>query len=260
MQNLNRTIAIVCESDRQARHQYAEQLAKQLSLTQIASINAEFTYSLVVTEQHLELRQTQGRSKPLYVDFSSPVLNYRRREGGGKNQLLARAVGVKGAYRPDILDATAGLGTDGFILACLGCKVHWLERSPVVAALLQDGLTRFQQQHPDTGLPLKLTVADAVSYLNALSSQRSPDVIYLDPMFPERGKAALGKQTMRILHELAGADEDAPLLLEAALHHVKNRVVVKRPRLAPVIAGPKPDIVFTGKSSRFDVYLSGITP
>ena len=258
-QNSNKNIAVVCDSDRQERHDYAQQLASQLSLPVAASINSEFTYALVVTEQQLELRQTVGRSKPLFVDFSSPVLNYRLREGGGKNQLLAKAVGVKGAYRPEILDATAGLGTDGFILACLGCKVHWLERSPIVAVLLRDGLARFQRQHPDAELALKLTVADAISYLNTQPSPPSPDVIYLDPMFPERSKAALGKQTMRILHQLAGADEDAHLLLEAALHHTKNRVVVKRPRLAPVIPGRKPDIVFTGKSSRFDVYLCAYT-
>ncbi len=245
---------MVCESDLEARHLYAEQLANQLSIPKVVSINTEYIYYLVVTEQQLELRQASGRNKPLYVDFSSPALNYRRKAGGGKKQLLAKAVGIKGSYRPEILDATAGLGTDGFILACLGCKVHWLERSKVVAALLQDGFMRFLQQHKEAQLELKLTVTDAISYFNAQPSSETPDVIYLDPMFPERNKAALGKQAMRILQQVAGADEDAPLLLQTALQHAKNRVVVKRPRLAPMIAGRKPDIVFTGKSSRFDVY------
>ncbi len=255
----NQFIAVACESEAVPRQKYAQQIARQLNLPQVAINNKQFICLLVVTDQRLELRPLLRRSKPLAVDFFTPALNYRRLQGGGKNQLLARAVGIKGSYRPDILDATAGLGTDGFIMACLGCNVHWLERSPIVAVLLQDGLERFARQ-TEVELALRLTITDSVDWLNKLSPQAATDVIYLDPMFPERGKAALGKLSMRIIHQLVGADEDAERLLAMALQYAKKRVVVKRPRMAPVIANTlrRPDIVFKGKSSRFDVYLQGI--
>ena len=41
-----------------------------------------------------------------------------------------------------MLDATAGLGRDAFVLASLGCQVTLIERVPAVAALLENGIER----------------------------------------------------------------------------------------------------------------------
>ncbi len=81
-----------------------------------------------------------------------------------------------------------------------------------------------------------------------------PQVIYLDPMFPHRDKSALVKKEMRVFRPLVGDDLDAPALLEAALALATHRVVVKRPRKAPIIDGPKPSHGLEGKSSRYDIY------
>ena len=81
-----------------------------------------------------------------------------------------------------------------------------------------------------------------------------PQVIYLDPMFPHRDKTALVKKEMRLFRPLVGADQDAPALLAAALALASHRVVVKRPRKAPCIEGPKPSYALEGKSSRYDIY------
>ncbi len=85
-------------------------------------------------------------------------------------------------------------------------------------------------------------------------TDEAPQVIYLDPMFPHRDKAALVKKEMRLFRPLAGDDDDAPALLEAALALATHRVVVKRPRKAPTIAGVQPGYALEGKSSRFDIY------
>ncbi len=205
------------------------------------------SYELIFTGERLELREvTKARQKPLYVDFLHGKLAHRRKYGGGKSQLIAKAVGTKKGLR--VLDATAGLGEDAFVLACLGCEMILLERSPIIAALLEDGLKR-------ANIDMKLIVTDAISYMRNIPEEMRPDVVYLDPMYPERTKSALGKKEMRILREIVGEDLDASELLQAALKAARNRVVVKRPRLAPQIPGPKPDLVFKGKSSRFDVYL-----
>ncbi len=247
-------IALLCESTNRLFE--AQSLAQQLQLPLISCPDAAYDYWLVLTEQQLELRQSTGKTKPIVVDFCSPAAHFRRLRGGGVRQLIAKAVGIKGLYRPTVIDATAGLGGDSFVLACLGCQVHCLERSAVVAALLQDALMRLTNSAEGEKLLISLTVTDAKAYLNALTPAQAPDVIYLDPMFQHQSKTALAKKEMRLLRDLVGADMDAAQLLAVARQRANRRVVVKQARHAPVLAGNTPQIVFPGQSCRFDVYLT----
>ena len=102
---------------------------------------------------------------------------------------------------------------------------------------------------------LRLTVADGRAYLQELAEDQRPDVVYLDPMYPHRRKAALAGKEMRLLRQLAGDDDDAPELLVAALACARRRVVVKRPRRAPALAGPPSGFQIVAPNTRFDVYL-----
>ncbi len=231
----------------------AKEVANNLSLP-IADVTAAADYFLVVTTERLELcENSKQHTRPIYVDFLAGKLAYRRKYGGGKGQLLARAVGVQSGKALQVLDATAGFGQDSFVLATLGCEVLMLERSPIVAALLEDGLRRASLSPDFAELRLKLKRGNAITYMQECKVR--PDVVYLDPMFPERTKSALVKKEMRILRAVVGEDLDVEQLLQVALKCAFKRVVVKRPRLAPQISGPKPDLEFNGKSSRFDVYL-----
>jgi 16S rRNA (guanine1516-N2)-methyltransferase len=192
------------------------------------------------------------------VSFTSPTMTYRLKHGGGRSQALARAVGLKKGWQPTVIDATAGLGRDSFILAYLGCHVRMLERSPILAALLEDALQRAEHSEQTAEIIIKrlrFTQTDSRGFLQKLQQEDYPDVIYLDPMYPERTKSSLVKKEMRILRGLAGDDQDAAELLTIALGCVRNRVVVKRPRLAPTLSSMKPSHQITGKTSRFDVYL-----
>lgn len=234
----------------------AKRLAMQLNLPLVAIENRDYPTLLVVTEKRVALRLTEAKSPgPIYVDFLSGQLAHRHQYGGGRRQLIAKAVGVQTKKQLRILDVTAGLGRDAFVLATLGAKVTMLERNPVIAALLKDGVKRAQAAPWFQKLQLKLIADDAIRYLKNLTTY--PDVIYIDPMYPVRKKSALVKKEMRVLRYVVGADEDAEKLLALALNKAKQRVVVKRPRLAPTITGPAPDVVFKGKRSRFDVYLLG---
>jgi 16S rRNA (guanine1516-N2)-methyltransferase len=192
----------------------------------------------------------------LTIDFSSTALTHRRKFGGGKNQLIAKAIGIRQGITPSIIDATAGLGKDAFVFASLGCKVQMIERSPLIAALLRDGLARALENADisDIAARMSLHEADAIDWLYALPAHNAPDVIYLDPMFPARDKSALVKKEMRIFKELLGTDPDSPSLLAAALKKATYRVIVKRPRKAPAIEGPSPSFTLEGKSGRFDIY------
>lgn len=192
---------------------------------------------------------------PVRVDFVEGALAHRRLQGGGSGQMIAKAVGVQPGVRPSILDATAGLGRDAFVFAQLGCPVTLIERQPAVAALLADGIARGRLAAEVAPIMdrLHLLRGDAIALLRGWRDE-APQVIYLDPMFPHRDKSALVKKEMRLFRPLVGADDDAPELLAAALELASHRVVVKRPRKAPTIAGPAPGYALEGKSSRFDVY------
>ncbi|HSH48361.1 MAG TPA: class I SAM-dependent methyltransferase [Halomonas sp.] len=197
--------------------------------------------------------------KPLQVDFVAGRAAHRRRFGGGRGQLIARACGLGKVATPSVIDATAGLGRDAFVLASLGARVLLIERVSAIAALLDDGLKRALQdpQTADIAAAMRLVQGDACSDLESLVKRAgiSPQVIHLDPMFPHRHKSALVKKEMRIFRELAGDDKDAPRLLEAALDVATHRVVVKRPRQAPPLAGPAPRHALQGKTSRYDLYV-----
>lgn len=190
------------------------------------------------------------------MDFVGGKLGYSLRVLGAL--LLWKAVAGRGGVRR-VVDATAGLGRDAFLLACKGCEVTGVERSPIIAALLDDGLRRAladDRVGRVIGDRLRFIHADARHYLRALGPGDAPDVVYMDPMFPERAKSALVKKESQALRGVVGADDDAAELLAAARAVALRHVVVKRPRHAPPLA---PDVTRAceGKSTRFDVYACG---
>ena len=199
--------------------------------------------------------------KPLCVDFVAGRADHRRRFGGGRNQLIARACGLNRGALPSIVDATAGLGRDAFVLASLGAPVLMIERVAATAAILVDGLTRAQgcadDEIREIALRMQALHGDATRELGELVTQwdQPPQVVHLDPMYPHRDKSALVKKEMRVFRALAGDDADAPALLEAALEVATHRVVVKRPRKAEPIGGLAPSHVVEEKTSRYDVYV-----
>jgi 16S rRNA (guanine1516-N2)-methyltransferase len=192
---------------------------------------------------------------PIRADFVQGAVAHRRRFGGGAGQMIAKAVGIQPGVRPVVVDATAGLGRDAFVLAQLGCSITLIERQPLIAALLEDGLRRASGDSEVGPIVARMPLlsGNAIDLLRAWPGE-VPQVVYLDPMFPHRDKSALVKKEMRMFRPLAGNDDDAPALLEAALALATHRVVVKRPRNAPAIAGEQPGFVLEGKSSRYDIY------
>ena len=226
--------------------------AARLQLPQ--SGDAEF--ALQLGSEGLQLVELGPQAPgPVRVDFVSGPVAHRRLFGGGGGQMIAKAVGIQAGIRPLLLDATAGLGRDAFVLAELGCKVTLIERQPVIAALLEDGLRRAKDDPEVAAIvsQMHLLCGNAIELMKNWSGE-APQVIYLDPMFPHPDKSALVKKEMRLFRPLVGDDDDAPALLQAALALATHRVVVKRSRKAPAIGGEQPGYVLEGKSSRFDIY------
>lgn len=223
----------------------------------------DFSAIVIVEQWQLALQLTgKGAPGPVIIDFGDAAMRHRRK--AGQNELLGRAVGVGRKSPLAVLDTTAGLGRDSFVLADLGCTVSLCERDPVIGEML--------------GRAIDAAVASADSWLTGVASRMRllrgdardtevqalgpVDVIYLDPMFPERSKSAAVKKDMAlfqlVLHGSPNTDDE---LLEWALAQDVARVVVKRPARAPTLGGLAPSHEIKGKAVRYDVYvLRGLQP
>ncbi|MDU9050997.1 MAG: class I SAM-dependent methyltransferase [Candidatus Electrothrix sp. Rat3] len=257
----------------------AQQLAAQLNLSVESPDGTRLPRAgsaepdrllLRVSRNGLELVKVDDPrlSGAVRVDFTAGHAAYRRKQQ--KKELLVRAVGGKGGNGGaslNVIDATGGLGRDSFLLAAAGHRVRIFERQPVIAALLADGLAR-AAAHPETAeisQRIRLTVGDAVPALEVMQKtgagedceegKGGVDVVYLDPMFPERRKSALVKKELQLLQLLAQPDSSPERLLESALEAATSRVVVKRPLKAPFLTDRSPSHSLNGKTVRFDVYL-----
>ena len=191
------------------------------------------------------------------INFASDKMLYRLKNGGGKNQPVAKAVSLKKIKKPYIVDATAGLGRDSFILASLGYKVQMIERNQIIGNALEKALNEAlnNEEIKDIAQRISLHIGDSANWLENTSEE--PDIIYIDPMFPKKTKSALVKKDMQDLQKIVGYDEDSQRLLQAALKKAKYKVVAKRPRHGEYIGNIKPSFSLDGKSNRFDVYGVG---
>jgi len=249
------SICITCSDN--ARKQQAKELATQTGLPLLSEKSADFDLQLCFDGDYVELVDTTLNTG-IHVDFVEGALAHRQQFGGGRGQAIARAIGLKHGNTPSVLDITAGLARDAYILACLGCKLTLVEQSPVLYTLIDDGIRR-GLINPASADALNnfmnLVNADSILYMEHMDKETRPDVVYIDPMYPERKKSALVKKDMQILQHLLGKEENAEALLKAALECAGNRVVVKRPVYAEAVGNIKPDMSINSKKTRYDVYL-----
>ena len=206
-------------------------------------------------EKSINLSQNGVAGKPLTCNFVSGAVGHRLRFGGGRGQDLARAVGLKPGINPHIVDATAGLGRDAFLMASLGATVTLIERSPIMFGLLYDGMAMASEaggMSAEIIDRMTLLNGDAINLLPTLS----PEIILIDPMHPSRKKSALVKAEMRQIRELVGPDEDQVELMKVALENASKRVVLKWPaRAASMAEVGLCSHQIIGKSVRYDVFM-----
>ena len=165
----------------------------------------------------------------LKCSFIEGSILHRLKYGKGRGQNLAKAVGMKSNKNRTIVDATAGLGYDAFILASLGANVTLIERSKIMHDLLQDGISEAERFGGEIGKiisRMSLIFGDSKFILPDLF----PEVILIDTMYKERKKTALVKNDMRLVREIVGSDPDYIELINVALNQASNRVVIKQPR------------------------------
>ncbi|MDW7772010.1 MAG: class I SAM-dependent methyltransferase [Desulfobulbaceae bacterium] len=249
-------LAIAVEYKGSEHKHQALLLAENLNLPLVGE-DEQYDLILRCTDKELELYRPGDRllTGSVRAEFVQGPSGYRRNRGG--TEILVRAIGHKRNSRTKVLDATGGLGRDAFIMASHGCQVRIMEKNPVVAALLADGLRR-ASSHPETreiSRRISLITGNSRDLLMTENMEDEFDVIYIDPMFPQRSKSARVKKELQILQQLVGPDADIDKLFAAALQKAGKRVVVKRPKGAPSLQGPNPSCTLGGRTIRFDVYL-----
>ena len=232
----------------------ANSVARELGLRVEKNLSvASGVVALIVDQEDAWLQEiSANKPGPVKVDFASPAMMHRRK--GGQNEMLGRAIGIKSNRHPWVFDATAGLGRDAYVLADLGCKVTLVERSAVLAFILQEGLNRavisqFNEVR-EAAARMSVKCEDSTEIC------ATPDqVIYLDPMFEERKGSAASKKDLSVLQALHGHSADDQRLIDWAFGQPVSRIVVKRPIKAAPLTASVPSHVLKGKSVRFDVYV-----
>lgn len=194
---------------------------------------------------------TDQEGRKFSIDFISDKKNYHKKKGSLKTELISKAMG-SGKYGLKVLDLSAGLGIDALFLSQMGYDVTAVERNSIIYLALKTA----QEQLPESeAKKIKFFYDSALEFLNCTTD--SYDVIYFDPMFPEKKKSALSKQEMILFRNLVGTDNDASDVIDFVLNSKKaKRFVLKRPLKAPPLK-QKPQFSFLGKLIRFDIY--GVT-
>lgn len=189
----------------------------------------------------------------------------RIREANLRRELLIKASGIsrRGSEADEkqllAVDATAGMGEDALLLSAAGFRVRLYEKDPVIAALLKDSLERAEKapELKEVIARMELIAGDSIAAMEQM--EETPDVILLDPMFPERKKSGLVKKKFQLLHYLEEPCEDEEALLQAAISADPGRIVIKRPLKGPFLCGLKPDFSMPGNSVRYDCLLKPFT-
>jgi 16S rRNA (guanine1516-N2)-methyltransferase len=230
--------------------------ANELPLLKNKSDN--YDLQLIFHDDLVELYDRQLNTS-ISIDFLKGTLAHRQQFGGGRGQAIAKAIGMRSGVTPSVLDTTAGMAGDAFVLATLGCSITLLERSPIIFALIEDAVQRASLNESFSEILEQgfiIVNRDANEYIREqiAAGHTTPDVIYIDPMYPHKKKSALVKKDMQILQRLHGADENAGELLDNALSYARKRVVVKRPIQAETVSEKKPNTSIKSKKTRYDIY------
>lgn len=214
-------------------------------------------YGLEMRPTGLALVDYYRHKPPLQVDYGSPSLRLRQKRISAKGELLVRAVKEKPGAR--VLDMTAGLGTDAFILASYGHDVTMLERSKTVYLLVRDALKRARQDPELKPVVARLTLHHWDSTQPFLPATGF-DAALVDPMFDEKKKSALPPGNMQMLQAFLGSGAELQPFLTTAQELGIRRTIVKRPRLdrAPAVNAVRPVYQLTGRSSRLDVFFNQV--
>ena len=229
----------------------AEDTAKRLGTT--ANSKQEFNHlpHLYLSEVGLSFFHPEARSTNQFrIDFNSGTTGWRIKRANHE-KLIKKALGK--SERPlNILDCTAGMLQDTLLFLSLGHQVTALEQSKILFHLLQDGISRSEDQN--IFIKLDLIHANACSYA---AQAKNFDVIYFDPMYPPSKKNALSSGQLEYISkilEVESLENNATKDFEVLQLIPARKMVVKRPIKAEPFSF-QTNYQVSGKTTRFDIYI-----
>ena len=226
----------------------AQIISKKLNIEIITESNFKSDLILQLDEDGLALVSDNMK---LFGDFTKTIK--RIKQSNLEKELLIHAAKIKGKKQDLVaIDATAGMGEDSMLLAAYGFQVKLYENNPIIAELLKDALERAQLIPELKEIVGRMKVFEEDSILAMQNLDYEPDVILLDPMFPERTKSALIKKKFQILHKIETPCTNEKELLDSAIKANPKKIVIKRPLKGEYLAGVKPNYSVKGNSIRFD--------
>ncbi len=237
------TMYISKDGDREA----AEQLSRRLGVPIADSMGEELT--LVFDGTGLSL---VGYGMRYQGDFSR-MLN-RVTKGRLRHEMLVKIAKTKTEH-PTAVDAAAGMGEDSFLLAAAGYEVILFEQDAVIAALLRDVLRRAREDERLREIVgrMRLTEGNSIALMPRLGI--TPEIVYLDPMFPPRKKSGLIQKKLQLIQKLEQPCANERELYDAAAALHPKKIIIKRPLNGALLAEKKPSYTVKGKAIRYDVVV-----
>ena len=243
---------LVLYVDKNANIEKAKNIAERLNIEIITNNKEKFDILLSMDESGLALVSDNMK---LYGDFSKSIK--RIKQNNLQKEMLIHAVKIKGEKEKLIaIDATAGLGEDSILLAAYGYNVELYEKNPIISELLKDAMERAEKISELKDIIGRMKVHNEDSIIAMQNLKYKPDIILLDPMFPERTKSALIKKKFQILHKIENPCSDENEMLSSAIKANPKKLVIKRPLKGEYLAGVKPDYSLKGSSIRYDCIIN----
>lgn len=243
---------LVLYVDKNANIEKAKNIAERLNIEIITNNKEKFDILLSMDESGLALVSDNMK---LYGDFSKSIK--RLKQSNLQKEMLIHAVKIKGEKENLIvIDATAGLGEDSILLAAYGYNVELYEKNPIISELLKDAMERAEKISELKDIIGRMKVHNEDSIIAMQNLKYKPDIILLDPMFPERTKSALIKKKFQILHKIENPCSDENEMLSSAIKANPKKLVIKRPLKGEYLAGVKPDYSLKGSSIRYDCIIN----
>ncbi len=211
--------------------------------------------ALVLTPEHLELRQ---RDEPNLAASLLILLAERWRTDANSAVVAVRRWRKRWALKAIICrmwwTLPQGWGAMPLCWLRVGCRVRMLERNPVVAALLDDGLARGYADVEIGGwLQERLQLIHASSLTALTDITPRPQVVYLDPMFPHKQKSALVKKRCASFSRWWDRDHADGSTGACTLAGDQTRSSANLHYAPPLANVATPNAVVT-KGHRFDIY------
>jgi len=218
-------------------------LAEKYSL-KLSSITAKQPYLYISENPHIKFKDKEIINSFRSGSFTNRIKNFQREAH------LKKAIGYGGESSKRILDCTGGLGHDAFILALLGQNVTVIDKNKGLCILFELALESLPKTSYFLEAKERITIINdnSASFIDKLLDY---DVVYIDPMFKDKGTAGRSGVMSLISDYLDDFTDVSDILIRSKF----NRMVIKRQKQFKQSGNGSPSFILSGKSINFHIFI-----